>query len=110
MTESLLKLRDYLLLVMMGASDDFPKLYPFVGNAALDLVRAFRMLREALKQSEAEFSPELIDGANSMLTAAHECYLEGDRQRGAQLLRAVVEFDPLKRLSPAHYRRGKKLP
>jgi hypothetical protein len=91
MTESRLKLRAYLLVVMMGAPDGFPKVDPFVGNAELDLVRAFRMLREALKQSEAEFPPELHDSASSMLTAAHECYLEGDRQKGAQLLRSIVD-------------------
>src|SRR5690349_10835593 len=59
MTESRLKLRAYLLVVMMGAPDAFPKVDPFVGNAALDLARAFKMLREVLKQSEAEFPAEL---------------------------------------------------
>ena len=91
MTERQSKLRAYLLVVMMGAPDKFPKVDPFVGNAALDLERAFRMLREALKQSEPEFAPEFRDSANSKLASAHECYLAGDRQKGAQILRAVIE-------------------
>ncbi len=91
MTESRLKLRAYLLVAMMGAPDNFPKVDPFVGNAALDLARAFRMIREALKQSDPKFPPGLRDSANSKLTAAHECYLKGDQQKGAQLLRAIIE-------------------
>lgn len=84
-------LRAFLQLVVMGAPDKFPRTHPFVGDASLDLEHAFRRLREAVQRLELEFGPHLRDIANLKLRAAHESYLAGDKHKGAQLLRDIVE-------------------
>lgn len=87
-----LRLRAYLQLVVMGAPDNFPKSGPFTGNAALDLEHAFRDLREAARHFEAEYGAERLDIVDALLVAAHECYAAGEKSKGVQLLRDVIEI------------------
>ncbi|CAN7262340.1 hypothetical protein LJR084_001235 [Variovorax sp. LjRoot84] len=92
MIDRLSDLRAHLQLVVMGAPDNFPKAAPFSGDAVRDLEHAFQELREAARHFEPEFGAERTEIVDALLVAAHECYLHGEKSKGVQLVRDVIEI------------------